>query len=157
MTRSECEVLMLQKIKEMVDIYHKYNPHGEYLSVSYVVNEEGDHVVHFNNSYWNNDTNAPVNMSYGDLRKYRLLEHDTDIKILQEYRIQHGLNDYSLCIVDVTDVRVGDIVCIAPACYPDMRGWAEEVTEVKGTSDHVVNGYVFEPGHTEMILRKDEE
>lgn len=156
MTRSECEVLILQKMKEMVDIYHKYNPHGEYLSVYYVANERGGHVVHINNKYWEDDAEAPVNMD-GDLVDYQRTEHDVDIQILQEYRVQHGLSDYSLCIVDATDVRVGDIVCIAPACYSDMRGWAEEVTEVKDTSDHVVNGYVFEPGHTEMILRKDEE
>lgn len=157
MTRSECEVLILQKIKEMVDIYHKYNPHGEYLTACYLVNEDGDHTVLFNNKFWGDDAEAPIDMKYDDLRKYRLLEHDTDIKILQDYRTQHGLSDYSLCIVDTTDVRVGDIVCIAPACYPDMKGWAEEVTEVKDTSDHLVNGYVFESGHTEMILRKDEE
>lgn len=156
MTRSECEVLMLQKIKEIVDIYHKYNPQGKYLSVGYVVNEEGGRGVHFNNNYWEKDAGAPVNM-YSDLVDYQRTEHDVDIQILQEYRVQHGLSDYSLCIVEATDVRVGDIVCIAPACYPDMRGWAEEVTEVKDTSDHVVNGYVFEPGHTEIILRKDEE
>lgn len=51
MTRFECEEKILEKIKEVVELYHQYNPDGCYLAASYSKTENGG-VISINNSYW---------------------------------------------------------------------------------------------------------
>ena len=50
MGRIECEKAIIQKMREIMDIYHEYNPDGEYLGMS-IVND------HFSvsNAYYDDD------------------------------------------------------------------------------------------------------
>lgn len=41
MNRTECETLIAEKLNEIVDIYHQYNPEGHFLSLNYNEDEEG--------------------------------------------------------------------------------------------------------------------
>ena len=58
MTRQECEDKILEKLEEIVEIYHEYNPNGEYLAMFYHL-----HGVNVNNEYWDggNDEDHVVN------------------------------------------------------------------------------------------------
>lgn len=51
MERNECERLLEQKFRELIDIYHKYNPEGTYLSATYM-NDDGAGTVKINNRCW---------------------------------------------------------------------------------------------------------
>lgn len=51
MTRQECEKKILEKLEEIVDIYHEYHPSGRYLNLDYMSDEDGD-FYGFNNRYW---------------------------------------------------------------------------------------------------------
>jgi len=60
--RKECELAILDKLQEIVDIYHDYNPDGEYLSLSYNA-IDGDVFKSVNNCYWvdeNSDSKLPI-------------------------------------------------------------------------------------------------
>ena len=50
MTREQCERELNKMIRMMIDIYHKYNPDGNYLSIAYI-NDDGDGYVTCNNHY----------------------------------------------------------------------------------------------------------
>ena len=50
MTRQECEQAILQKMEEIVDIYHEYHPEGTYLTLAYI--DDGDRYITFNNRCW---------------------------------------------------------------------------------------------------------
>lgn len=52
MTRSECESKIMAKLKEIVAIYHKYNPAGTYLSMIYL----DDDWLHVNNRYYSEES-----------------------------------------------------------------------------------------------------
>ncbi len=52
MTRKECEEAIEQKLREIVEIYHQYNPQGNYLSMGYINDENGWSIM-YNNSSWN--------------------------------------------------------------------------------------------------------
>ena len=54
MTRQECETMILEKMQEIVDIYHQYNPDGRYLNLTYM-DEENDGYIMFNNRCWTFD------------------------------------------------------------------------------------------------------
>lgn len=54
MNRKECEKLIFQKLKEIKDIYLEYNPKGEYLSLSIIV-EKNKAYLSFNNQYYGED------------------------------------------------------------------------------------------------------
>lgn len=41
MNRTECETLIAEKLHEIVDIYHQYNPDGRYLTLSYSDQTDG--------------------------------------------------------------------------------------------------------------------
>lgn len=41
MNRQECEKLIIEKLKEIVTIYHEYNQDGNYLSLAYLRDEDG--------------------------------------------------------------------------------------------------------------------
>lgn len=41
MYRRKCEKLILEKMKEIVTIYHEYNPDGNYLSLAYLRDKDG--------------------------------------------------------------------------------------------------------------------
>ena len=51
MTRQECEKAIADKMREIVGIYHNYNPDGKYISLCYM-KEDGDETIHGNNRYW---------------------------------------------------------------------------------------------------------
>lgn len=50
MTRERCEAELNKMIRMMIDIYHQYNPNGNYLAIAYL-NEDGDGYVSCNNHY----------------------------------------------------------------------------------------------------------
>lgn len=45
LSRIECESAILRKMKEIIDIYHEYNPDGDYISLCMIDNES----IHVNN------------------------------------------------------------------------------------------------------------
>lgn len=45
LSRIECESAILRKMKEIIDIYHEYNPDGDYISLCMTNNES----IHVNN------------------------------------------------------------------------------------------------------------
>ena len=51
MGRKECEKLIAEKLQEIVDIYHQYNPQGAYLAMTYYKDSEHESVS-VNNCYW---------------------------------------------------------------------------------------------------------
>ena len=60
MERKECEEKMMEKLKEIVDIYKQYNPKGDYLSMCYT--EFG---IMINNEFYSNDKEKPINIFLG--------------------------------------------------------------------------------------------
>ena len=55
MGRIECEKAIIQKMREIMDIYHEYNKDGERLTM-YVI---GDHYS-VDNIYWKDDAEHPL-------------------------------------------------------------------------------------------------
>ncbi len=55
MGRIECEKAIIEKMREIMDIYHEYNPDGERLSM-YVI---GDHYS-VDNINWKEDAEHPI-------------------------------------------------------------------------------------------------
>lgn len=55
MTKVECESIIIEKLKEIMSIYHEYNPEGNRLSL-YVMN---DHYS-VNNDYYEADCKKPL-------------------------------------------------------------------------------------------------
>ena len=51
MTRQECETMILEKMQEIVDLYHQYNPNGKYLNLTYL-DDENDGYIMCNNRHW---------------------------------------------------------------------------------------------------------
>ena len=72
MERNECERLLEKKFRELIDIYHQYNPDGKYLSATYM-DDDGDGTVKINNCHWHfddelgmedgEDVNLPIDFS----------------------------------------------------------------------------------------------
>lgn len=54
--RNECEDKILNHLKAIRDIYHKYNPNGSYLSMSII----GGKYITANNAHWDADENFPI-------------------------------------------------------------------------------------------------
>lgn len=57
MTRKECEKKIMGLLQEIVDVYHEYNPDGEYLALQYggkIHEDDADSpdYLQFNNRYW---------------------------------------------------------------------------------------------------------
>lgn len=59
MNKKQCEKLIFQKLKEIMDIYLEYNPKGEYLSLSIIV-EKNKAYLSFNNQYYGEDKKKPI-------------------------------------------------------------------------------------------------
>ena len=59
MKREKCEKLILEKLKEIKDIYLEYNPKGEYLSLSIIV-EKNKSYLSFNNQYYGEDKKKSI-------------------------------------------------------------------------------------------------
>ena len=55
MQRKDVELALLQKLEEIVEMYHQYNPGGDYLQLSYV-----DGNFHVNNAYYDADSAKPI-------------------------------------------------------------------------------------------------
>lgn len=66
MTRAECETKILEKMKEIWNIYREYNPEGNYFT-AYVINHphpSEELFISFNNSHYeedNIDAERPLN------------------------------------------------------------------------------------------------
>lgn len=65
MDRKDCEKIILEKLKDIVAIYHEYNPDGEYLMLSYNKEDRIKDNFSFNNSYWDDDKEKPIRVSSG--------------------------------------------------------------------------------------------
>ena len=59
MTKEQCEAIISGMMKQIIDIYHDYNPDGKYLNLAYV---GGDYWC-FNNAYFGEDAERPINIS----------------------------------------------------------------------------------------------
>lgn len=60
MDRQDCEKIIIEKMKDIVAIYHEYNPDGEYLSLCYRKDDDGIDQVSFNNASWEDDKEKPI-------------------------------------------------------------------------------------------------
>ena len=56
MNKEECEKLIAEKLHEIVDIYHQYNPDGKYLTLCYS-DQEGGIYFSASNCYWEEKCN----------------------------------------------------------------------------------------------------
>lgn len=69
MTRAECEFKLLEKWKEMVEIYRQYNEDAEYLTASFNVrdSEKQEVCLNINDDYFNHEnTGIIVNINIID-------------------------------------------------------------------------------------------
>lgn len=66
MTRLQAENAIIDKLVEIVEIYHDYNPEGSYLSMSFV-----NGTVDVNNSYQMDDKKKPMD-AYVSVKNDRL-------------------------------------------------------------------------------------
>ena len=57
MTRTECEDLIIQKLKEIRDIHRKYNPNSDYLSLCIM---EKENYLAASNDYTESDLDYPI-------------------------------------------------------------------------------------------------
>ena len=53
MTRQECEAEIIRLLRQIIDVYHVYNPDGNYLSLTYL-NENDDQFIGCFNQHWEN-------------------------------------------------------------------------------------------------------
>lgn len=51
LSRIECESAILRKMKEIIDIYHEYDPNGNYISLCMIDNKS----IHINNISYEDD------------------------------------------------------------------------------------------------------
>lgn len=51
MNRAECEEKIIKEFERIVEIYHKYNPAGTYLSMAYL-----DDWINVNNRYYDEES-----------------------------------------------------------------------------------------------------
>ena len=58
MERKECEKLLMKKLKEMQEIYKRYNPEGEYLAAC--INKG---FLSVNNAHFDEDEAKPIDAS----------------------------------------------------------------------------------------------
>lgn len=58
MNHAECIKAIKEKLDEIIDIYHRYNPEGKYLVLAY-----SDGWILFNNRYWEEDKNRAINFT----------------------------------------------------------------------------------------------
>lgn len=65
MDRHDCEKIILEKLKDIVAIYHEYNPEGEYLYLCYVKKLDGEDGLSVNNSYYDDDKEKPIRVYSG--------------------------------------------------------------------------------------------
>lgn len=63
-TRNECEMEIKNLLKQIVDVYHEYNPNGKYLSLTYI-NDTNEQYISFNNRSWvdGEDKDKPISCS----------------------------------------------------------------------------------------------
>ena len=61
MNREECEAKILDKCREIRELYRQYNPTGTYLSMTIV-----DDSIRFWNEYYNKDADKPINFWAND-------------------------------------------------------------------------------------------
>lgn len=55
MTQIECETKIMEKLKEIWNIYHEYNPEGTYLDMFIL-----DDFMACNNRDWDEDSEKPI-------------------------------------------------------------------------------------------------
>lgn len=59
MTKEAVEMKMVDKVKELIEIYKEYNPNGDYLNIRIFI--KCGH-INISNSFWDEDADAPVNV-----------------------------------------------------------------------------------------------
>lgn len=62
MNNSRIELDLMNKAKELVRLYRKYNPNGTYLNLAFLETEEGTGRIFINNSYNDKDHSKPINI-----------------------------------------------------------------------------------------------
>lgn len=72
MTKEQCEMMIIEKMEEIEEIYKQYNPNADYLNL--IIRKD---VLRFNNSYWvtideiGDDVEYPLNYA-----KYREVDYE---------------------------------------------------------------------------------
>lgn len=132
MERNECERLMEQKFRELIDIYHQYNPNGKYLSATFM-DDDGDGWVRINNRNWHfddesgmedgEDVNSPIDIdkksplkienepySLGMVRKIVTGFSDEEIEEINKMYFdddKEGAQERALEIIDKRNNNIG--------------------------------------------------
>lgn len=60
MDRRQCESLIMEKLEEIVAIYHEYNPEGRYITLTYA-NYSGAEYFDIVNRYYDEDKEYQIN------------------------------------------------------------------------------------------------
>ena len=69
MTREECEAALSKLAVKMVNVYHQYNPEGQYLCMGYLDGGEGpQNWFHVDNDWSRADCQKPIEV-YGTLEE----------------------------------------------------------------------------------------
>lgn len=68
MNRQECEEKIAEKLREIVDIYHQYNPDGKYLAMAYLLSDEYESIS-ANNRYWQDGEDQVMKIDYSSMRE----------------------------------------------------------------------------------------
>lgn len=62
MTRAECENRIAEHMESIIAILKEYNPESEYLSLAFV-KQNGRESYHFNNAYFADDSEHPIDFN----------------------------------------------------------------------------------------------
>lgn len=66
MNREHYENIILEKLEEIIAIYHEYNPTGEYMNFCYRKDDHGEDLLSFNNEHWEADKEKPIRVYGGE-------------------------------------------------------------------------------------------
>lgn len=153
LTRNQAEASILKKLREIQEIYLRYNPTGDYLSMFITAD-----FVSCNNAYWEKgrDELKPINLAEETFPKNRMKR--TPAMVLVEYAKERGIHDFEIMDELPEDIQVGDVVTIQPACYDDLPRRAypvdEAVTPYNNGEGWVICGFVFDKLEKVTILRR---
>ena len=62
LSRMECETQIAGLLRQIVDVYHQFNPEGNYITF-YYLNQNDDNYIHFDDASESNEYNARINYS----------------------------------------------------------------------------------------------
>jgi len=60
--KNRIELDMTAKAMELIRLYKRYNPNGNYLSIAFVQTDDDKIRIHINNAYYDKDHGHPINI-----------------------------------------------------------------------------------------------